>query len=141
MSKDEPPRVTIAELLGTKYRLEIDPADPLLLVADIVGEMQKEALDRLGAVVKEAADQIATSAVLAENSARARSGTIITDAARWAAEQIRLAGDDAGQQTGRHVEVLLKRAEHAARRATIAAWISSSTAVVALAFAAFVVLR
>ena len=83
MSKDEPPRVTIAELLGTKYRLEIDPADPLLLVADIVGEMQKEALDRLGAVVKEAADQIATSAVLAENSARARSGTIITDAARW----------------------------------------------------------
>jgi glycine/D-amino acid oxidase-like deaminating enzyme len=140
VSDKEPPRVTVAELIGPKFRL--DPADPILIVATIFEELQKKALTRLGAVVTDAAEQIATTTVLTENSARARSETIVNEAGRWAGEQIRTAGADAGKLAADVVREFLDRTERAERRATIAAWISSSAAVAAVAaIAAFVVLR
>jgi len=132
----------LVALVEQKHRIRLDPHDAVFLLATISEELQKETLERVGAVVTEAAEQIATTTVLAENSARGRCETIVTEAGRWAGEQIRLAGADSGKAAADVVREFLDRTEQAARQATIAAWVSSSAAVAAFAaLAAFVVLR
>jgi len=132
----------MAELLGEKYRTGIDPSDPILMMATLFEESQKRALDKLGAVMTKAAEDIATTTVLTENSARARCEQIVTEAGRWAGEQIRMAGADSGKLAADVVREFLDRTEAAARTATIAAWVSSSAAVATAAAAVgFLVLR
>jgi len=132
----------LVALVEQKHRIKLEPTDAVFLLATISDAIQKETLERVGAVVTEAAEQIATTTVLTENSARARCETVVTEAGRWAGEQIRTAGADAGKLAADVVREFLDRTEQAARRATIAAWISSSAALAtAVAIAAFVVLR
>lgn len=87
----------LTELVGKRGAFEVDPSDPLLVVAKMFKANTADALAQLSKVVTDAADQIATTTVLSENNARARSEKIVTEGAKWAAEQIRMAGTDAAK--------------------------------------------
>jgi malonyl CoA-acyl carrier protein transacylase len=81
-----------------KHRVRFDYHDPVFVLGTIAEEVTKEMMAAMGKIVSDAADQMATSNVLAETNARAKAETIVTEAAKWGAEQIRMAGADAASQ-------------------------------------------
>ena len=128
----------LAALIGKKHGSDIDPADPILLVGTMVEGLTKEALASLSKVVTDAAGQAATAAVLAENTARARSDRIVTDAAKYGSEQIRIAGEAASTRIVNEVKAALelvaaeKRESRSMMRTSMAAAAASLLAVMAL---------
>jgi hypothetical protein len=70
------------------------PDDPLYAVIAAVGAMQQQAHRELGGMVSKLAEDVAASAVLAENAARAKAEMIVTQAGEWAGETIRAAGQE-----------------------------------------------
>ena len=123
----------MAELVGQKHWTDLDSADPILLVRSIFEKSTADALAQLSKVVTDAAEQIATTTVLSENNARARGEKIVTEAARWGSEQIRMAGIDAAKIVAAQLDDAIARSQRAARTATIAAWISSASAAACVA--------
>jgi hypothetical protein len=101
----------LAELVGQRTRSDIEASDPIFqaaaIVEQIVGDANKKMLDEVTKLVTGLADRVATANVLAETNARAKAETIITEAAKWGAEQIRMAGADATSQVLTELRVSL----------------------------------
>ncbi|MDQ2764785.1 MAG: hypothetical protein M3Y22_15315, partial [Pseudomonadota bacterium] len=60
----------LAALIGKKTGISLDKTDPVFTTATIFEALAKEAMTDLAKIVTDAADQISTASVLAENNAR-----------------------------------------------------------------------
>ena len=87
--KAEPP--PLAELVGRRHK-DLDPTDPVFIVATIVEELQKQTLAEMGELVTSLADQIAAANRMAKNAAKAKAEKIVTQATEFAAMKISEAG-------------------------------------------------
>lgn len=131
----------LAGLVGQKHRPGLDLVDPVFLVRSMFEAMQKEALEKLSKVVTDAADQIATSSVLAENNTRARGEATVTEAARWGAEHIRKAGIDAAKLVVGELEGAIAEAQAAGRATRTGMWVSWAAAAVSVVAAVVALLK
>src|ERR1700712_1505140 len=118
----------LLQLVGKKHDVDISLKDPMLVSATIFEALQNEALDNLGRMITKATEDIATTIVMAENSAHAKEEVLVTQAVRFGVDKIHLAGVDAATAVSRRVEKALARSEAAARAATQAAWVSGVSA-------------
>jgi hypothetical protein len=73
----------LAALVGQKNAASLDPSDPAYVIAALFHTTVNDALAAMAKTVADAAQEIDKTIVLAENAARARSETIVTEAARW----------------------------------------------------------
>ena len=117
-----------AERAMSRIKRSIDPDDPVYQIVEIFEAQQAEAMEGLGRMIAKAADDIAATVVMAENSARIKSQAIATNAVKLGANKIHLAGVDAANAVSQRVEIALDRAETAAKIATRAAWFSGVAA-------------
>ena len=75
----------------------IAPDDPLHMVVAAVEGLQRQSLKDLSNLVTKLSDDVAASAVRAENAAQTRAETTISQAGEWTADQIRTAAKEAGE--------------------------------------------
>jgi cobalamin biosynthesis Mg chelatase CobN len=124
-------RAKIVSLVERKHRFRLDQDDPSLAVATIseavFTEMQAEIQKMLAAHL----EQFSAAAQATNGAATARGEQIITEAAKFAQQQIKTAGEAVAEQ----VEGIVQRGEAAARSAAFSAWISGGAAIVALLIA------
>ena len=98
-------------LIGKKNGASLDKADPILISAMIFEALAKEMATKLAKIVADAAAEIATTSTLAENTVRVRGSAIVTNAAKWGAEQIRAAGDVATRSVVSAASGIIERAQ------------------------------
>jgi hypothetical protein len=132
----------IAALSG-KAMPVLDPDDPLFISVQLYREAAKEGLAeataQLGKMVTEASASLAASLAQTDTAARAYADRHVTEASRWAVEQIRAAGQDAAAEITKQMEPLVARAEVAAKRSVVFGWIAAAAALAALGSAGVVV--
>jgi hypothetical protein len=139
--ESKPDASLLAALVGQRGGPSVDPSDPVYIVASILQAAINDAAATLAKTVADATDQTATAIVLSENAARARSETIVTDSARWAGEQIRLAGTDAAKAILQQTEDQVERVQSAAQTVRWGVWVACSASAVSLCAALFVLFK
>jgi hypothetical protein len=139
--RETKPEDLLAALIGQKHGVTLDASDPVFIIASIFEGQTKEAQAALSKIVAEAAEQMAATIVLSDNAARARAETIVTESARWAGEQIRLAGSDAAKQILHQTEDQAERVESAAQSVRLGVWITCGATAVSLCAMLFVLLK
>src|ERR1700748_372621 len=124
----------IAEV-AKRNRVVLAPTDPVMVIATIA-ELQNEAGRKaLAPVVTEALDQASAGSEQQIEAARKIGEAIITGAARWSADQIRQAGEQAAERVRAEVVALDLRAAKGERQATCTAWTAVAATVVVIAAA------
>ena len=98
-------------LIGKKNSANLDKADLILINATIFEALAKEMATKLAKIVADAAAEIATTSTLAENTVRVRGSAIVTNAAKWGAEQIQAAGDAATRSVVSAASGIIERAQ------------------------------
>jgi hypothetical protein len=88
----------MVDVIQEKHGTTLDPADPVLLLGTLAAELNKESRDEFARIAAELSDQVAAALVLADTTAKARSERLITEAAKWSADQIRGAGAEIVEQ-------------------------------------------
>jgi hypothetical protein len=88
----------MVDVIQEKHGITLDQADPILLLGTLAAELNQESRDEFARIAAELSDQVAAALVLADTTAKARSERLITEAAKWSAEQIRGAGAEVLEQ-------------------------------------------
>jgi hypothetical protein len=88
----------MVDVIQEKHGATLHPDDPVLLLGTLAAELNKESRDEFARIAAELSDQVAAALVLADTTAKARSERLITEAARWSADQIRGAGAEIVEQ-------------------------------------------
>jgi hypothetical protein len=112
-----------------KDRGSIDPDDPVFQIVEIFKTQQAEAMEGLGRMIAKAAEDIATTIVMADNTARTKEQVLITKVARLGADKIQSAGIEAANTVSARFDKAVAKVETAANMAMKAAWISAAGAV------------
>lgn len=118
----------IAEVART-HGVRLGRDDAILIAATINRLTLEEALTEIRKAVQESQDQIAAGTVQQVEAAKATAARIITEAAGYAAERLRAAGDEAAQLVVEATRRQMAEAE-AARRAFVRAVCLTGAAVV-----------
>jgi hypothetical protein len=122
----------LAALVGQKNAASLDPSDPAYVIAALFHTTVNDALAAMAKTVADAAQEIDKTIVLAENAARARSETIVTEAARWSSEQIRTAGAEAAKLILQQAEDQVERVQSAAQTVRWGVWIACGASAASL---------
>jgi hypothetical protein len=122
----------VANVIREKHGVALDPDDPILLLATVADELHKEGQEEFARIASELSDHVAAALVLAETTAKARSERLITESARWSADQIRGAGAELVEQ----IEATLLHERTQSNRAGIAIGVLVALAMGAVGFGA-----
>jgi hypothetical protein len=120
----------MAKIVREKHGVTLHPDDSVFLLATIADELQREGWEELAKLAAGITDQVSAVLVLADTTARSRAERIVTEAARWSAEQIRTAAADAAQIVVAQTQDRIDQTKVSARMATLAACASGIFAAV-----------
>jgi hypothetical protein len=121
------------EVIRQKHGTRLDQDDSVFLLGTIAEEVQREAMEEMRSMLAKAVDDIATTVMMAENSARTKGRELATEAVKFGADKIRVAGVDAANAVASKLDVAVNKIETAANMAIRAAWIGISGAVATIA--------
>ena len=112
----------MVDVIQEKHGVTLDQSDPVFLLATVAAELNKESREEFARMAAELSDQVSAALALADTTAKARSERLITEAAKWSAEQIRGAGAEVVAETQKE----LADANRQLGRAIAAVWIAAS---------------
>jgi CHASE3 domain sensor protein len=116
-------REQLAAELGRAHGIRVDPDDPVLVAALLNRRLLDEAISDLEAAVRASADRITAAAAVQMDGAKETAAILVTRAGAWSAERLKIAAQEAGADLVERIREEADRAEHAARTATLAAWV------------------
>jgi hypothetical protein len=90
----------MVEVIQERHGVTLDSGDSIFLLGTLAAELNKESREEFARIAAELSDQVAAALVLADTTAKARSERLITEAAKWSAEQIRGVGAEVIEQIG-----------------------------------------
>jgi hypothetical protein len=88
----------MVDVFQEKHGITLDPADPVLLLGTLAAELNRESRNEFARIAAQLSEQVTAALMLADTTAKARSERLITEAAKWSAEQIRGAGAEIVEQ-------------------------------------------
>jgi hypothetical protein len=100
-------REALIGMVEKKHHFQMDPNDPVFVLATISELMLAEAKAEFQRVLTQALDQVSVVNAQADAAARAKAEAIVTKAGEWAAERIKEAGD----QTVSRIEAQAQKAQ------------------------------